>query len=89
MKKPSFTLFPHATPPAWYKAPADPVAPPAWVLTIPETAAAIGLGLTTTRALLKSGELPSIMLHRRRVIKRESVDAFLAKREAGNSGRRK
>lgn len=76
--------------PSWYQPPPEPAVETEFskVYTVAEAARALGLGLTTTKSLIASGELPSAMLRRRRVIRREAVEAFLAKRERGDRRRR-
>jgi excisionase family DNA binding protein len=52
-------------------------------ISIEETALALGLGLTTTKALIASGDLPSAKLGRRRLVNRNDVSAFIRVRIAG------
>lgn len=44
-----------------------------------EAARALGLGRDTTYGLIRSGQLPSLKVGRRRIIPRAAVEAFLAK----------
>jgi excisionase family DNA binding protein len=53
------------------------------VYTTAEVAAVLRVGTTTTKALIKSGDLPSIMVRRRRLVRVDAIDAFLAARERG------
>jgi len=58
------------------------------MLTTPQAAAALGVGTTTVKKLIASGELQSCVIRRSRRIRRDAIDAYLARREAGK-GRRK
>lgn len=51
----------------------DPIA-----FTIPDAAAYSGLSRSRLYALMKSRELPSLLIGGRRMIRRDAVDAFFA-----------
>lgn len=50
---------------------------------VKDAAAAIGLGLTTTRALVKSGALKSVRVGRRVLVTTEAIREFLANHAGG------
>lgn len=56
-------------------------------LTIAEAAKMLGIGRTTLYALIAGGELPSVSIGRKRLIRREALERFLAQRESGGYGR--
>ena len=93
MKKPTNaespfpSIYRHAVPPAWYSPP-PMTEPQGEMLTTPQAAAALGVGTTTVKKLIASGELQSCVIRRSRRIRRDAIDAYLARREAGK-GRRK
>ena len=70
--------------PAWYQPPdntrqPDESAP----YTIPEAADALGIGLTTAKKLIATRELRSFVIRRRRLVPRDAVVEFIARRAAG------
>jgi excisionase family DNA binding protein len=74
------TMFGTGTP---IRHPRYPEEPRPAVYSIPEAANALGIGPTTVKALIKTGDLPSVMLRRRRLVRVEAVALFLAARERG------
>ncbi|HLI00657.1 MAG TPA: helix-turn-helix domain-containing protein [Acidimicrobiales bacterium] len=62
------------------------MAPPDPLMVPIETAAEmLGLGRTTTFTLIKTGELPTITVGRRRLVPVDAVRKFVADRLAGSS----
>lgn len=52
-----------------------------YLLSIPDTARALGIGRTNVYSLIASGQLETVTIGRRRLVKVESVEA-IAKGEA-------
>ena len=57
-------------------------APERLTYTVPDVIAALGLSRPTVYNLINSGELPSLKVGKRRLIRAEALDRFLADREA-------
>jgi excisionase family DNA binding protein len=51
-----------------------------FALSLREVAEATGLGTTTLRRVVQRGELPTVRVGRRRLVRVEDVEAWLAKR---------
>lgn len=49
------------------------------LLSVPDAARELGVCSSTVRNLMKSGELPSVKLRRRRLIASADIDALIAK----------
>ena len=55
---------------------------PRRMLTVEQAAEALGIGRTTTFALVKSGELESVLIGRLRRVPADAIDAYTARLEA-------
>ena len=91
MRKPTvppMTIYANVIPPAWYQPQgvAEEVKAP---FTTVEAAKALGVGSTTVKALIASGELKSFKTRARRFVTRESVTEYIARRERGGGRRAK
>ena len=82
------TIYKNVTPPAWYvpEIVNEEVTAP---FTTVEAAKALGVGATTVKALIASGELKSYKTRARRFVTRESVAEYIARRERGGGRRAK
>ena len=49
----------------------------AQLLTVPEVAARLGIGRTTLYLLLAQGDLPSVRIGRRRLIREDAIEDFI------------
>ena len=56
----------------------DPV-----LVRVPEVAAALGIGTTKTKAMIKSGEIESVKVGRARLVPVTAIDAYVQKLRAG------
>jgi excisionase family DNA binding protein len=54
--------------------------PPPVAYSVPAAAAAIGVGTTTVRALIRSGELRAIRVRNRLLVPLSEIDAFVQRR---------
>jgi len=72
--------FKWLTKPGWL---AEPPVAEGDNLGVAEAAKALGVGLTTCRQLIKTGALPSVVLRRRRIVRRAAIEQFMRKRERG------
>jgi excisionase family DNA binding protein len=54
--------------------------PPPVAYSVPAVAAAIGVGTTTVRALIRSGELRAIRVRNRLLVPLSEIDAFVQRR---------
>lgn len=62
---------------------------PELMLTVGETATVLRVGETTVRALIKSGELESVLVTGCRRIRRADLEAYVASLPVGRRGRYK
>jgi len=76
-------MFGNVTLPSWYKA-ETVVAEEPLVYTVGEAADALGVKLTTTKALIASGELKSYLTRRRRLVPRSAVEEYIVKKGRGS-----
>jgi excisionase family DNA binding protein len=61
-----------------------PIPPPGRIsLSVPETCAITGIGMTKLRAVIHAGLLPSRRLGKKIIIRRADVDEFLQKLPSG------
>jgi len=61
--------------------------PPRLALSIPSLADALGIGPTLAKQLVLSGEIPSIKIRSRRLVRIEAADEYLRRLEAEQSVR--
>jgi excisionase family DNA binding protein len=48
-----------------------------------EAADALGIGKTTLKQLIANGDIPSLKIGKRRLVRRATLEKFIARREAG------
>jgi len=66
---------------------AIPQVSPRLALSIPSLADALGIGPTLAKQLVLSGEIPSIKIRSRRLVRIEAADEYLRRLEAEQSVR--
>jgi len=89
---PLVAMTPYGVPfsPVWPKPKAaDPVEANATPYTTAEAAKALGVGKTTVKALIASGDLKSYKTRSLRFVTREAVAEYIARRERGGGRRSK
>ncbi len=62
--------------------PASQPLTPRRMLTVEQAAEALGIGRTTTYALVKSGELESVLIGRLRRVPADAIEAYTARLQA-------
>lgn len=63
-----------------------PIADDRVLLSVSDAARVLSIGRSTLYQLLASGELPSVCIHSRRLVARDSISAFVQKRTARPAG---